>query len=171
MKKLIFTFLLIFTCLFGYSQNNKLLFPNDKSAYGWQHSNKIDNNIWVGIVISNDANKLGNYRYDIYMTSDTYVDSTVVNVVVGEIVIEFFSIVQYIEKTENKSFFISNEKYKEDIQNNMSYEKNKTYEKPDEYKLQTMVVTDDPILIYSVFIPEQNAEIIVSWDYIKKLKN
>lgn len=129
MKKLLLILLLFISTytLCG----DRLAFPYN-STYDWQ-STYSNNKVWVGIVVSEIPNKIGNYRYDIYMTSNTYLNETIKKILVSNI-----KIYGYID--------------------------NSNYVESDNL---TLLITQQTMLIHSLYLPSNNSKIIVDIDNIK----
>jgi len=179
MKKLLFLIVFVLFSLINYSQEytGDVFFPHPEHGYDWQSGHYIESkdDVYVALIVSNKPNKLGNYRYDIYMTSRTHEDSLVVDIIVGNIIIEYFSIVEYAKELDNRNLLVSKEKYQKQVQEDLYMQEKytqeiKTFKSPENFKPLTMVVTYEAILIYSFFLPETDAEVTVNWKYIKKLK-
>ena len=153
---------------------NALIFPHHETGYDWQSSDTtLEESIWVGIVVSNRPNKLGNYSYTVYMTSNTLLnDTTIANVVVGGIDILYFSPEEYLSNRSNdKRTLQSKEDFKNQITKEVEQqEPEHLFNELHEWKSPTLIVTHEQILVHTFYLPDTESEIVVMWEYIKKIE-
>lgn len=169
MKKLKILLLVIISSIASlcYSQNdmydNSLLFPYGETGYGWQLSN-TNPSVWIGISITG-PNKIGNYEYNVYITSNYYInDNEIGNVVISGIDILQFNETKYLLEQQSQQTNVmyqlesTNTKYRQEF-----------LKDADMFEKKTLIVTGDEMLVASFFLSSNDKEIIVIWDSIKKL--
>ena len=152
---------------------NAVIFPHHETMYDWQSSDTtLDNSIWVGITISEQTNKLGNYTYTVYMSSNTVSDNLIHHVIVGEINIMYFSEDKYVDSRSNeKRKLQSKEDFKQQLTKevNESEDKGHLFNSLEDFKASTLIITHEQIPVHTFFLPDNKSEIIVMWKYIKKI--
>jgi len=183
MKKLLFIFLSLFIFTFIQAQHehkfdlppNSVLFPQEETGYDWQCSDETRvESIWVGVTISDVPNKLGNYTYSVYITSNTFDNNDkILDVVVANIEILYYSHTQYLNQRSNEKGLLQS---KEDFKQQMTKEVN-AYENKGEllnvvkdFNSATLLITHDPVLVHTFFLPDRNSDVLILWGYIKKLE-
>jgi len=152
---------------------NSLIFPNQETGYDWQATDtKVS--VWVGVDIDSRPNKLGNYQYKVYMTSNEYVnDSLVSTVMVTDVDIMVFSETDYAKsRSDERGLLQSKENFKQQVieeKNSMGYGDD-LYQQTEFFKPLTLFISGEHTLVHSFYLPDNKSEIIVSWSLIKKLE-
>lgn len=182
MKKILLITLFLLGSLWGYGQShhhgnspNSMIFPIEETGYDWQSSGTNKSaSMWVGITISSHPNKNGNYSYTLYMSSKTLTPDglSISNVVVGEIDILYFSPIEYfITRSEEQGVFQSDQEFKEQIikEKTNNFEKEHLFNPLSGFSNPTLIITSELISVHTFFLPDNESEIIVNWEYIKKI--
>jgi len=155
--------------------DNSVIFPHEETGYDWQCSDETqETSIWVGITISQQPNKLGNYAYSVYITSNTYNENDkILDILVGGIDIMYYSHTKYLNnRSDEKKLLQSKDNFKQQMTQEVSAYENKEdlLNFVDGYNTQTLMITHNHILVHTFFLPDRNSDIIVLWNYIKKLE-
>jgi len=152
---------------------NSVIFPHQKTMYDWQSSDTtLENSIWVGITISEQENKLGNYTYTVYMSSNTVIDTIIHHVIVGDINIMYFSEDKYLAtRSDEKRTLQTKENFKQQVSREIENSENKghLFNSLKDFTPPTLIITHEQIAVHTFFLPDRNSEIIVMWKYIKKI--
>ena len=153
---------------------NSVLFPTEETGYDWQCNNETQLSIWVGVAISEFPNKLGNYSYSIYMTSNTFDDNdNILDLVVADIDILYYSHTQYLQqRSDEKGLLQSKQDFKQQMIKEVDAYENKgeLLNGVEDFTNPTLLITHDPILVHTFFLPDRESDIVVIWGYIKKLQ-